>query len=263
MDPLNICLLAIVAILIAAAYSNLGLGGGLMYVPALIILGALDKNSAVAASLCLVLAGSVAALYQHWKASNVDFRLAGYLSIGSCVGAVLGTVFNLLIDEITFRWIFLMVVIGLCTWMAIDLYREVRPDRDDDTRMCIQYIGAAVLAAAFAGFLSGAFGIGGGAIMVPVLIYLLCRHVKLAVGTSVSTIIPTTLVGILIYFTGGAGHMDPGLWMYVLILAPVSFIGAFVGTKAGIAKLNGKQIKMAFLALTFLVAVIMASEIVL
>ena len=126
--------------------------------------------------------------------------------------------------------------------------------------MCTQYIGAAVGISVFAGFLSGAFGIGGGAIMVPTLIYLLCRRVKLAVGTSAATIVPTTAVGIIMYFAGGAGNLDSNIWQYIAVLAPVAFVGAYIGTRYGIAKLTGKQIKVAFLALTILVAIVMVAE---
>jgi hypothetical protein len=260
---LTLAIMALVAFAIAAVYSNLGLGGGLMFVPALIIIGGLGKDSAVAASLVLVLAGALAALYQHGKAGNIDYRLVGYLSAGSCAGAVAGTIFNLSIGEETFRWLFLAVVAGLCAWMAFDLYLSIRPDCDDDSKMCTQYIGAAVGAAVFAGFLSGAFGIGGGAIMVPTLIYILCRHVKLAVGTSAATIVPTTVVGIAIYFVGGAGQLESDVWIYIAALAPIAFLGAFLGTRAGIAKLSGKQIKAAFLALTVLVAIVMVVELLL
>jgi hypothetical protein len=259
---LTIIALAIVAFLIAGVYSNLGLGGGLMFVPALIIIGGLGKDSAVAASLVLVLAGALAALYQHGKAGNIDYRFVGYLSSGSCAGAVVGTVFNLSIGESTFRWLFLAVVAGLCVWMAFDLYMSIRPDCNDDSKMCTQYIGAAVGAAVFAGFLSGAFGIGGGAIMVPTLIYILCRNVKLAVGTSAATIVPTTAVGIAIYFVGGANQLESEVWPYIAVLAPIAFAGAFLGTRAGIARLSGKQIKTAFLALTVLVAVVLVAELI-
>ncbi len=260
MELLTFGLLVIVAFTVAALYSNLGLGGGIMYVPALIMLGGLGKDSAVAGSLCLVLAGSLAAMYQHRKAGNVDLRLAGLMSLGACSGAVLGTLFNLRINEETFRWLFLAVILGLSVWMVMDLYKGTRPDCDDDSRMCTQYIGAAVGISVFAGFLSGAFGIGGGAILVPTLIYILCRHVKLAVGTSAATIVPTTAVGIAIYLTSGSGQMNPNLIENLLILAPVCFVGAFLGTRAGIARLTGKQIKMAFLVLTVLVAVVMVAE---
>jgi len=136
MDPLSFALLALVAFAVAALYSNLGLGGGIMYVPALILIGGFGKDSAVAGSLCLVMAGSLAAMYQHRKAGNVDLRLAGLLSMGSCSGAVLGSMFNLGIPEETFRWLFFFVIIGLSVWMIFDMHRGLRPDSDDDSRLC-------------------------------------------------------------------------------------------------------------------------------
>ena len=253
--------LAIVVFLIAAVYSNLGLGGGLMYVPALILLAGFEKDLAVPASLFLVLCGTFAALVQHSKANNVDFRLAAYLSGGSCVGSIFGTMFNLSIGEDLFRYLFLAIVTGICCWMAYDLYKKMKPDKNDDSRMCTQYIAPAIGFAVFAGFLSGAFGIGGGAIMVPVLIYFLCRRVKLAVGTSAATIIPTTITGILLYVFFGEGIIGVGaleaFWNYVFILGPVAFVGAYLGTRAGISRLTAWQIKAAFLVLTVLVAATM------
>jgi uncharacterized membrane protein YfcA len=63
------------------------------------------------------------------------------------------------------------------------------------------YILYYLIAGGFAGILAGLFGIGGGLIIVPILIYIFLQHkayqklhLHICVGTSLATIIVTLLV---------------------------------------------------------------------
>src|SRR5437899_2147602 len=57
-------------------------------------------------------------------------------------------------------------------------------------------------ATAGSGFLSGAMGIGGGLLNVPLLVYVLGRKTRKAIGTSSLLIIPTAAVGFAAYLAG-------------------------------------------------------------
>ena len=82
------------------------------------------------------------------------------------------------------------------------------------------------------GFLAGLFGIGGGAVMVPVLTVMFAAQgfapdyvVHLALGTSMATIIPTSLSSL------NAHHKhDAVLWSAVRGLAPGVLLGTFAAT---------------------------------
>ena len=82
------------------------------------------------------------------------------------------------------------------------------------------------------GFLAGLFGIGGGAVMVPVLTVMFAAQgfapdyvVHLALGTSMATIIPTSLSSL------NAHHKhDAVLWSAVRGLAPGILLGTFAAT---------------------------------
>lgn len=91
------------------------------------------------------------------------------------------------------------------------------------------------LGGALGGMLSGMLGIGGGIVVVPLLIYLLPlmgipAHlvVPMAVGTSLATIVVTTL-------SGAYAHHRHGmiLWRWVRLLAPFLVLGGIVGAALG------------------------------
>lgn len=82
------------------------------------------------------------------------------------------------------------------------------------------------------GFLAGLFGIGGGAVMVPVLTVLFAAQgfapdyvVHLALGTSMATIIPTSISSLRAHHKHGAV-----LWSAVRGLAPGILLGTFAAT---------------------------------
>ncbi|MEC8859524.1 MAG: sulfite exporter TauE/SafE family protein [Pseudomonadota bacterium] len=85
---------------------------------------------------------------------------------------------------------------------------------------------------AVTGLLAGLFGIGGGAVMVPVLTVLFAEQgfvsdyvVHLALGTSMATIIPTSIASLRAHHSRGAV-----LWPAVRGLAPGIIVGTFAAT---------------------------------
>lgn len=77
------------------------------------------------------------------------------------------------------------------------------------------------------GITSGLFGVGGGIVMVPAMIFLLSppiRDIKQAVGTSLVVIIPTALIGSFKHHGQGNVH-----WQTALTLIPTAIVGGWVG----------------------------------
>jgi hypothetical protein len=85
----------------------------------------------------------------------------------------------------------------------------------------------------FAGFVAGLFGIGGGMVIVPVLVYSFAARgfdsgilTHLAIGTSLATIMVTSVSAVLAHHKRGAV-----LWPVVRHLAPGLLAGAFLGAQ--------------------------------
>lgn len=75
------------------------------------------------------------------------------------------------------------------------------------------------------GVTSGLFGVGGGVVMVPAMMWLLKLDIKQAIGTSLAVIVPTALMGTF-------KHHDLGNvnWRMVGALVPTAIVGGFLGS---------------------------------
>src|SRR5215207_6076157 len=78
-----------------------------------------------------------------------------------------------------------------------------------------------------AGVLSGLFGIGGGILIIPALIFFAAFHTKLAIGTSLGAmLLPVGLLGAYAYYQ--AGNLSPKA---SLLISLGLFFGAWGGAK--------------------------------
>jgi len=77
-----------------------------------------------------------------------------------------------------------------------------------------------------AGILSGLFGVGGGMIIIPALVYILRFNQHLAQGTSlVALLLPVGLLAVIRYYKSGNTDIKTGL-----LIGLGLFFGAFVGS---------------------------------
>lgn len=84
-----------------------------------------------------------------------------------------------------------------------------------------------VLVGLAAGVLAGLFGIGGGVLIVPALMYFAAMPIKAATGTSLGALLlPVGLLGALTYWK--AGNLD---WRASTFVAVGLFVGAYFGAR--------------------------------
>lgn len=114
---------------------------------------------------------------------------------------------------------------------------------------------ALVLLGVAVGLASGMFGVGGGIIIVPVLVYLFHIDQRIASGTSLLAIVPTALAGVVAY--GMHGNVS-------VLLAVLMAIGSVVGAPMGawlLQRLPKRALQLSFMA--FLVVIIVSLFLVL
>lgn len=91
------------------------------------------------------------------------------------------------------------------------------------------------------GVLSGIFGIGGGVVLVPALIYLAGFRQHIATGTSLAVLLPPVGVGAVIEYYRH-GNVDIRAAM---VLAVALTIGGYLGAVAA-NRLSGPYLRLAF-----------------
>ena len=101
-----------------------------------------------------------------------------------------------------------------------------------------------------AGVLSGLFGIGGGVVIVPALIFLARMQPQTATGTSLAALLlPVGALGAWEYYK--TGNLNP---LASLLIALGLFLGAGVGAKFSLA-LSGLALRRTFAVFLALIAV--------
>lgn len=106
-----------------------------------------------------------------------------------------------------------------------------------------------ILIGFLAGLLSGFFGIGGGTLIVPALLFVAGFDQRLAAGTSLAAILPPAIAGLLGYLPSGG--VD---WIAGGIIAAGAIIGAQIGSWL-LHKLSVGFLRWLFICFLFAVAI--------
>jgi uncharacterized protein len=101
-----------------------------------------------------------------------------------------------------------------------------------------------------AGVLSGLFGIGGGILIIPSLIFFAQFHTKLAIGTSLGAmLLPVGLLGAYAYYQDGNLNIRASL-----LIGLGLFLGAYGGAKLAQA-ISGPTVQRMFAVFIVLMAI--------
>jgi uncharacterized membrane protein YfcA len=250
-DDVTIVALVIAAILIAIVaffYSNLGLGGGQLYVPIMVLIfpaSIFAMKDIVPLSLCFAFATMAMSAYSHSRKNLVHLKVGLVLAVFGLIGVGAGVVFTSVLPDWLVKASFATMLVIVASKMLYDIYRK-RKDYDScpksfSLRCWITGTGISILT----GFLIGSFGIGGGVVSVPLIIYVYRFEPRMAIGTSAllgSILTPAALAVYTLDPTGGVSIH----WPLALVLTPIVFVMALIGSRWGLQKLKTNMVKTIF-----------------
>lgn len=127
----------IVGFIAGGLAATLGIGGGVVFVPAFVSLFAFTQHAAQGTSLAIIVPTTLIAAIVHARARRVMWRLMVFVASAGIVGAVVGAKTALVLDEAVLRRIFAVVLVLIAVRMglrSLSLYRESRAldgGRDD------------------------------------------------------------------------------------------------------------------------------------
>lgn len=99
--------LIIIGVAAGVMSSLVGIGGGLLIVPGLVLACAMSQKMAQGTSLALMLPPiGFFAVVNYYKAGYVDFKVAAVLCVAFVAGSYFGSKFALKMDELTLKRLF-------------------------------------------------------------------------------------------------------------------------------------------------------------
>lgn len=234
----------------------LGVGGGFIMVPVMYsVIGAMGfpdiaMKVALGTSLLVILPTAMSGAWRHNKKKAVRWKTALVLGLCGLGGGLAGSTLATHLPERALKTGFGSLVLAMAIWMGLGMMPKLAKQRTEpkDNPRLLPALGFPI------GMVSGLTGLGGGALIVPALVLALDFPMHLAIGTSVTAIILTSIGGIIGYIIHGIGvsglpysigYINLPIW---LCLAGMSVPLAQLGAKTAHA-LPAKQLRYIFIAL--------------
>ncbi|MFX0051404.1 MAG: sulfite exporter TauE/SafE family protein [Candidatus Hermodarchaeota archaeon] len=244
-------LAVIFAFFVGIISSALGVGGGFITTPSLILLG-IDEAYAIGTVLCMIIFTALSSTIAYARQPKIiEYRTGLLVATTTVIGSVLGsTTSSILASEAPaiFRLIFALCLLPIAIKMIFypkekksDKVGELEIEHDEvilfgfERRELLS-----TLLGFIAGFSSGLLGIGGGVVMVPVLVTVGKIPMHKAVATSMFIMIFTSIAGAAVKISRGQIHPDLAIFLIIGII-----IGAQIGPLI-IRKINTKQLQQIF-----------------
>lgn len=91
----------------------MGVGGGSVMVPPMVLLGGMSQQLAQGTSLLAMIPVGIAGAWTHYKLGNVKMDIAPGLAVGAVAGSYLGGAAANMLPEVALRYVFAVVLIWL------------------------------------------------------------------------------------------------------------------------------------------------------
>jgi len=124
---LVVAISAAVGVLVGAWSASLGLGGGLLAVPALVFLFGLGLHAAEGTSLLVMLPNSITGAATHLRQGTASLPVGRKLAAGAAPGAAIGAITALALDEGTLKLVFALFVLLMAGREAHKLHQQGAP----------------------------------------------------------------------------------------------------------------------------------------
>ncbi|MET7779714.1 sulfite exporter TauE/SafE family protein [Streptomyces sp. NPDC005388] len=239
--------LALVAgALVGLALGALGGGGSVLAVPALIYLLGFTPAAATTASLLIVTATSLTALFGHARSGHVRWRAGTLFAAAGILPAVAAGAASARLPQP-------LLIAAFAAVAALAATRMLRPSRATSTTESGAVRPARALGTgAGLGALTGLLGVGGGFLAVPALVTVLAFEMQAAIGTSLLIISVNSLASLL---TRGA--TTSGLdWTLIVPFTGTAILGAWDGKRLA-GKVSGRLLQRTFAVVLLAVAAFM------
>jgi uncharacterized membrane protein YfcA len=182
-------LLMLLGVIVGFLNASLGLGGGLIVIPFLVVLLKTDLKESMLLSLTTIVVTSTISLITHsiMNFENIMFQTALYMIPGTIVGSKIGAYLSTKIRTKVLTKVFaIIIIISGAKVVGVFDFSSI-----ETSSLALYYYPIAGLVI---GTIAALFGIGGGILIVPFVMFATDFSMSQIVPTSIAVILPTTLV---------------------------------------------------------------------
>ncbi len=208
--------------LIGFTLGLIGSGAGILAVPLLVYLvGIKNIHVAVGTTAAVVTVNALTNCYMHARCGHVRWRAILFFSMAGVLGALIGAHLGKMVNGQDLLFLFGLLML----WIAYQMWHNRAKVPAVSSHTDSRRVSAALGAGLGVGALSGFFGVGGGFLIVPSLVWANRLSIVDAIGSSLAAI--TVFAG-----TSSASYAVSGLvnWWLVLLLLIGGVVSGYFGS---------------------------------
>lgn len=234
-------------IIISSISMAIGIGGGILWTPLLIVVYGLSPQEAIATSLFIQITGLGSGTFAYFKAKLIHVRLSVILAVVALPGVIAGSFMTVNLPEHTIQ-----MILGIMAILLAILF--VVSNEETETFKNVKLDAAAIRKVApvpgFFGFLMGFLSVGISEWLIPALRHKLKLDMPHAIGTSMGMMLILAIISSTLHFNlSGNFHAN------IFLLASVgTIIGGQIGARIS-QRINDQLLKQSFIYLMTLIGI--------
>jgi len=259
MSPWVIAVCLICGALIGFLGGVLGIGGGLIAIPALVLLMDMSQQLAQGTALIMVLPTIVMAVRKYNQKVRIDRRVAGAGAIGAVLFTWVGAQLALGIASSTLRISFAIFLFFVAVFYVYRIVRRPRPmaaanEATDRPAAPSLTPARSAMLGVLSGTLGGFFGVGGAVLAVPILTAVFRLPQTSAQALALTMVIPGSTIALMTYSWAGQAN-----WWVGSPLAAGSLLFVPVGVRVAY-RLPERKLRACFAAMLFATVLLLIFE---
>ncbi|RLI37282.1 sulfite exporter TauE/SafE family protein [Candidatus Bathyarchaeota archaeon] len=221
----TLILLVLFGFFVGMVAAMAGIGGGVFIVPTLSLIFGFTSHNAVGTSLAVIVFTSLTSTFAYSRQRRIDYKIGLVSAIMTIPGALVGAYLTTLINERLLGVIFSIFLIFVALRMLLNLKMDMNVSHGflprkfglwhrriiDSAGERFEYEANILLGFAlsfFGGLSSGLLGIGGGAVMVPIMHLAMGMPIHITVATSMFIMVFTSISGVLQHLSYGNVNLE-------------------------------------------------------
>ncbi len=266
-DFLFLFIRLVLGLIIGFCIGLTGVGGGVLGLQAMTLVIGLDPIKAVGTTSLYIFLTNIAAVFQHSRLKNIDWKIARLMLCGAVPGVVAVSFWiSGQGHDASFKHGLNAFIIGIVLFsvavMTVNLvagWRGGKMGSPPALAERLMHAGTlrvvlALLCGGLVGGLIGATSVGGGVLVVPILVLIFGLSASRTVGSSIAITFVLTFIMAVIY--GSGGELDVRT---AVIMAVGSLGGVHFGSRLS-ARMPEKLLRMVMVALIAFAAVLMLAS---
>lgn len=234
-------------IIIGSVAMAIGIGGGILWTPLLILVYGLSPAEAISTSLFIQIVGLGSGTFAYIKAKLINIRLSIILAVVALPGVVLGSYMTVSLAEHTIQ-----MILGIMAMVLAILFVVNREEIEEQKYLSLDTKAIRKVAPipAFFGFLMGFLSVGISEWLIPALRHKLKFDMPHAIGTSIGMMFILAIVSSIVHF-----NLSESFHSEIFILgATGTLIGGQIGARIS-QRINDELLKQSFIYLMMLIGI--------